>query len=181
METINLNRRFPQWKQEEMPFSVSSHCSVVLGNKIIVTGGSDENRNPLDTTWIYDVVSKTWSEGPKMKTKRYGHGCFQNTESSTIYIVGGEDDQGKILSSTEKWTLEENSWQPSANLPEPIFWSSAVSSNKDEYIGYMAGGRDTGYQDLPYIYGLTRRQMEWIKLNKTLKIGRSRHSLLNIP
>ena len=44
METINLNSG-KQWKQEELPFSVSWHCSVKLGNKIIVTGGTDENWN----------------------------------------------------------------------------------------------------------------------------------------
>ena len=44
METINLNTD-KQWKQEELPFSVSLHCSIGLGNKIIVTGGLDENEN----------------------------------------------------------------------------------------------------------------------------------------
>ena len=114
-----------------------------------------------------------------MKTKRYAHACFQDTETSSIYIAGGIDDQYNELISTEKWTLEENSWQPSANLPEAISYSSAVSSNTDEFIGYMAGGSPTGYSK--NIYGLTRRQMEWIKLNKTMKIGRYGHSLLNIP
>merc|ERR1719278_1511876 len=120
-----------------------------------------------------------------MKTKRYVHSCFQDTESSTIYTVGGRDDQQNRLSSTEKWTVEENSWQPSANLPEAISGSSAVSSNKDEYIGYMTGGSSTRYDSNDVfskdIYGLTRRQMEWIKMNKTMKIGRFGHSLLNIP
>ena len=40
METINLNTD-KQWKQEELPFSVSYHCTVGQGNKIIVTGGED--------------------------------------------------------------------------------------------------------------------------------------------
>ena len=44
METINLNTD-KQWKQEELPFSVFSHCSVGQGNKIIVTGGWDESNN----------------------------------------------------------------------------------------------------------------------------------------
>ena len=44
METINLNTD-KQWKQEELPFSVSSHCSVALGNNIVVTGGVDEYGN----------------------------------------------------------------------------------------------------------------------------------------
>ena len=116
-----------------------------------------------------------------MKIKRAYHSCFQDTESSSIYIAGGYDGPRNELRSTEKWTFEENSWKPSANLPEAISWSSAVSSNKDEYIGYMAGGIGNGFRNLPNIYGLTRRQMEWIKLNKTMKIGRSGHSLLNIP
>ena len=44
METINLNTD-KQWKQEKLPFSVSWHCSVGLGNKIILAGGLDGNGN----------------------------------------------------------------------------------------------------------------------------------------
>ena len=44
METINLNTD-KQWKKDELPFSVSEHCSIGLGNNIIVTGGLDENLN----------------------------------------------------------------------------------------------------------------------------------------
>ena len=108
-----------------------------------------------------------------MKTKRWGHACFTDKASSSIYIAGGRDDQGNELSSTEKWTFEEMSWQPSANLPRTIFSSSAVSSNTDDFIGYIFYYKQ--------IYGLRRRQMEWIKLNKTMKIGRYGHSLLYIP
>ena len=135
----------------------------------------------LDTTWIYDVASKTWSEGPKINTKRYVHACFQDTDTSTIYIAGGWDVQHTYLSSTEKWTLEENVWKPSANLPEAISHSSAVSSNTDEFIGYMAGGRTGRTLYSKDIYGLKRREKTWIKLNKRMKTERIRHSLLNIP
>merc|ERR1711902_370510 len=91
-------------------------------------------------------------------------------------------DGWKKSNSTEKWTLEENSWKPSANLPEAISSSSAVSSNTDEYVGFMAGG--VGSYPTRYsknIYGLKRREKTWIKLNKTMKTGRAGHSLLNIP
>ena len=114
-----------------------------------------------------------------MNKKRWAHSCFQDTESSTIYIAGGEDDQGNSLSSTEKWTLEENSWKPSANLPEAIYGSSAVSSNGNKYVGYLAGGWPRKFSK--DIFGLRRRDMKWIKMNNTMKIGRSLHSLLNIP
>ena len=49
METINLNTADRQWKKENLPFSVYDHCSVVLGNKIIVTGGEDEYGNVSKT------------------------------------------------------------------------------------------------------------------------------------
>ena len=41
METINL-KTDRQWSKQKMPFSVSSHCTVALGNNIIVTGGENE-------------------------------------------------------------------------------------------------------------------------------------------
>ena len=112
-----------------------------------------------------------------MNTIRESHSCFADHLTSSIYIAGGHADQGKRLNSTEKWTLEENSWQPSANLPESSYFrSSAASSNSEEFIGYM-----TGEFPSRNIYGLRRRQMEWIKLIKTTKTGRYGHSLLNIP
>ena len=44
METITINAT-GTWYQQLMPFSVKSHCAVVLDNNIIVIGGRDENRN----------------------------------------------------------------------------------------------------------------------------------------
>lgn len=138
------------------------------------------NFQKLDTTWIYDVVSKSWSEGPKMNTKRFFHACLADEETSSIYVVGGRDDQLNILSSTEKWTLGQSSWQPSANLPETISESSAVSSNGNKFVGYLAGGW-TGKEYSKDIFGLRRRDMTWNKMNKTMKKRRYLHSLLNIP
>ena len=42
MEIINLEAD-RQWLQQNMPFSVYSHCTVALGNNIIVTGGENED------------------------------------------------------------------------------------------------------------------------------------------
>ena len=128
-------------------------------------------------------MSKTWSEGPKMNTKRWRHACFADEATSSIFVIGGYDDLWNELNSTEKWTFGQNSWEPSANLPVAIEQSSAVSSDTDEFIGYMAGGNTGTHPDIrtKYIYGLRRREKTWIKLNKTMKMGRRRHSLFNIP
>ena len=107
-----------------------------------------------------------------MNTKRWRHACFVDEATFSIFVAGGYDDQGNRLSSTEKWTFGQSSWQPSANLPEAISSSSAVSSNGKKYVGYITGGR--------LIFGLRRIDMTWIKMNKTMKIG-IYYSLLNIP
>ena len=114
-----------------------------------------------------------------MNTKRVDHACFVDEKQSAIYVLGGQDDQGYNLKSTEKWTFGQNSWQPSANLPETIYQSYAVSSNGNKFVGYVAGGLTWRFRN--DIYGLRRRDMMWIKLTKTMKIGRVAHSLINIP
>ena len=115
-----------------------------------------------------------------MNTKRIWHACFVDEETSSIYIAGGDDEQLNDLSSTEKWTFGQSSWQPSANLTEAIYGSSAVHSNGNKFVGYLAGGV-TEKKYLKDIFGLRRRDMTWIKMNKTMKTGRFGHSLLNIP
>ena len=116
-----------------------------------------------------------------MNTKRDDHSCFVDKETSSIYVIGGFDDQGNILSSTEKWTFGQKIWEPSANLPRAITDSPAVSSNEKVFVGYIAGGSSTGYRGYStIIYGLRRRDMAWVKLSKRMKLGRQYHSLLNI-
>merc|ERR1712018_1077787 len=102
METIKLNAS-GTWKQQSMPFSVKSHCAVVLDNNIIVIGGYDKNDNYLDTVWIYNVVNKDWTEGPKLNEKRNGHACLVDEETRTIHVTGGKDENHNRLKSTEKW------------------------------------------------------------------------------
>ena len=115
-----------------------------------------------------------------MNTKRKGHACFADVETSSIYVVGGWHYPTHRLSSTEKWTFGKKSWQPSANLPYAISVSSAVSSNGNKFVGYMAAG-STENEFSEDIFGLRRRDMTWIKMNKKMKIRRAFHSLLNIP
>merc|ERR1719414_1617991 len=119
-----------------MPFSVSSHCAVALENNIIVIGGSDEYSNTVDTTWIYNIVKKDWTEGPKLNEKRYNHACLVDEETRTIHIMGGYGDNGR-LKSTEKWTFGTDAWIFGASLPKAIGFSAAVTSNSEETIGYL--------------------------------------------
>jgi len=177
METIELNAT-GTWKQQSMPFSVSHHCAVVLDNNIIVIGGRDENGNSV-VTWIYNVVSKVWTKGPKLNEKRFSHACLVDEETRTIHIVGGWNN-GR-LKSTEKWTFGTDSWISGANLPEAVDESAAVNSHSEETIGYLVAGRtDNGRTSK--VWSLRRRDMKWIEDGtKKLKTPRGYHTVVNIP
>ena len=87
---------------------------------------------------------------------------------------------GARLDTTEKWTIGTNAWEASSVLPEKISYSAAVSSNSQEYVGYMAGGR-TDTKITNKVYALRRRDEQWIQLeSKSLQQRRSRHTLVNL-
>ena len=88
---------------------------------------------------------------------------------------------GAFLDTTEKWTTGTNAWEASSVLPEKIWYSEAVSSNSQEYVGYMAGGytNTDGYTNK--IYALRRRDEQWIQLeSKSLQQRRWGHTLVNL-
>jgi len=181
METIKLNAT-GTWIQQSMPFSVRGHCSVVLDNNIIVIGGIDENSNDLDTTWIYNVVKKDWTEGPKLNEKRFDHACLVDEEKRAIHIMGGYGDNG-LSKSTEKWIFGTDAWVSGASLPEAVAVSAAVNSNSEEIVGYLVSGvegTDNGVTSK--VWSLRRRDMMWIEDGtKKLKTPRFSHTVVNIP
>ena len=64
---------------------------------------------------------------------------------NTVYLMGGENENGLTLDTTEKWIIGTDSWQTSSNLVRKITGSSAVSAKADDYVGYLAGGWSSGY------------------------------------
>jgi len=178
METLEMNAT-GTWNQESMPFSVYGHCAIALDNNIIVIGGKDENWNDLDTTWIYNVVKKDWTEGPKLNEKRYDHACLVDEETNTIHIIGGSN--GRHLKSTEKWIFGTDSWISGASLPESVYRSAAVNSNSEETIGYLVAGL-TYNGPSSKVWSLRRRDLMWIEDgSKKLKTAREYHTVVNIP
>ena len=100
--------------------------------------------------------------------------------TNTVYLMGGQNENGNVLDTTEKWIIGTDSWQPSSNLVKKISDSSAVSAKSDEYVGYLAGGWASGSR-LNEIWGLRRSDQTWVELTITLEKRRSAFSLLNIP
>jgi len=178
METIEMNAT-GTWNQKTMPFSVYGHCAIALDNNIIVIGGHDGNYDLVDSTWIYNVVKKDWTEGPKLNEKRYAHACLVDEETRTIHIMGGWNNG--YLKSTEKWTFGRDAWISGASLPEVAERSAAVNSNSEGTIGYLVAGRTkNGYSSK--VWSLRRRDMRWIEDgSKQLQTPRKWHTVVNVP
>merc|ERR1712218_701752 len=180
METMNL-KTDNRWTQHDLQFSVQYHCVTRVGeNKIVVIGGDDGSYNQyLDTTWVFDVKTKSWEQGPSLIQRRYRHSCFTDEQTKTVFVMGGLN--GGSLDTTEKWTFGTNAWEASSVLPEKIYLSAAVSSNSQEYVGYMAGGWTNTDGTTNKIYALIRRDEQWVQLeSKSLQQRRSYHSLVNL-
>ena len=88
---------------------------------------------------------------------------------------------GGRLDTTEKWTIGTNAWETSSVLPEKIDSSAAVSSNSQEYVGYMADGNTNTDGATNKVYALRRRDERWIQLeSESLQQRRYDHSLVNL-
>ena len=120
-----------------------------------------------------------------MNSKRLLHSCVMDETTSTVYVMGGWTERFERSNSTEKWIFGTDSWQPSTNLPIDLSGSSAVSSNSNEYIGYMAGGKtskgDNGKEETTKVWGLSREDNTWVEMNVTMQMARYEHTLLKIP
>ncbi len=58
------------------------------GSQIYVFGGFDGN-SVLNSTWIYDIASDSWSQGANMPAARFGPGVA--TDGAVIWVIGGFD------------------------------------------------------------------------------------------
>jgi len=81
-----------------------TECAAVVGGKVIVMGGRDNNFKPLNSCESYDPVQEKWRSVPSMITERYG-ACAAVVDGKVI-VMGGRDDTPKRLNSCEMYDLE---------------------------------------------------------------------------
>ena len=115
-----------------------------------------------------------------MNERRCEHSFMLDVAEKTVYIMGGANENGLTLDTTEKWIIGTDSWQTSSTLVRKILGFSAVSAKSEDYVGYIAGGWSGGDWSNE-IWGLRRSDDSWVKLTKALRTRRTYFSLLNIP
>ena len=129
-----------RWQIEPpLPTPVNHSMAAALEGKLYVVGGQEKaggkaNKAQFqDLVQIYDIASKTWSEGSRMPTKRSGGGAA--VIKGKIYVAGGRPPHGHDFAvydpKADQWTL----------LPKmPTARNHIAVAAIDDRL-YVAGGR----------------------------------------
>ena len=150
MVTTGLNDGGPQAKTEILDLSIAQkfECKDLpnypiaaggatigsLGNKVLVCGGGlntftidNVNRQEI-TDECYSINSKETEFVTKMSHKRW-QAASVNINKDTIWISGGQDNVGDILSSSELMKVEGSMAGP--ELPMPLQDHKMIAINSD--------------------------------------------------
>jgi hypothetical protein len=130
------------------------HAAVVLGGKIWVLGGFDDENTALTSVEIYDPVTNQWSAGPAMP-KALGNAAAV-TIGTRIYV---------LAPGNEIWRYDGRVWASIATVPPgftTIPFADWTAYNDpalgDLVLGVAWGLPATNYQIVPLAYQLSSNQ-----------------------
>jgi len=131
-------------KKGDMPTGRSILSTGVVGGKIYVFGGVDQERT-LTTVEEYDPVTGEWIKKADMPNIRYSLSVSE--VNGKIYVIGGwrsEDDLN--LSMVEEYNPKTNKWIRKADMLTP---RSALSTSVVNGKIYAIGGDGGNYLPAP--------------------------------
>ena len=130
-----------------------------LNNKLLIAGGefkSEEKTNQMLTMDYGQLKNYTKMTTPRSEATAAGH-------QGMLIITGGEDDKGKILSSTELFDSTDGQWYTCSDLPQPHSYLQSVIVDN---ILYLLGGLNKEVIASPAVFtapldNLSRHQLKW--------------------
>lgn len=124
------------------------------------------------------MTTNSWSNGPRLSSGRYGHGCFsikENNEITKIVVMGGNNSGA--LSSTVILDVNSMTWRTGPALPISVSYNKGVHSEGGTYLGFSIGG------SIKSIYGLKKTSEDsftWEEVHG-MTTARVWHSVVNAP
>ena len=113
--TLNTGMYEWQWKNftKELEVGRSAHSCVLLGDKIMVIGGSDTHGHSISDTEIIplDPSKPTIHASLNVPRKFFGVAVLQNGQESRVLAFGGVDSSGYAVSSVEEWNESDQDWK----------------------------------------------------------------------
>ncbi|MBU2528333.1 hypothetical protein KKF70_02975, partial [bacterium] len=136
---INTDGSISGWQTQKLFEPLALHASAVIGTRIYVIGGENENAETTNKIYFADVDTETgslsqWTKTISMPEQRAWHSAI--ADGNAIYVTGGYD---KNLNKTDAVYYAEidparghcGIWKPITPLPEGIVnHQSAVAGGK---------------------------------------------------
>jgi N-acetylneuraminic acid mutarotase len=130
-----------------IPIAVRSHTTTLYQDKIYVIGGY--NGKTLNTMYIYDIASDTWSQGANVPKIIFLHTATLYQDK--IYVIGGYDGT-TYFNTTYIYDITNNTWSTGANVPIAISQHTATLYQDKIYV---IGGYNGSELNTTYIYTIT--------------------------
>merc|ERR1711860_59691 len=171
---------------KNFPVGIVYHCSFKINSThALVTGGYQDEPTSA-STWFVDLITTTFTPGPKMTSARSGHACSTLQLGRKIFgVVAGGFDYLNGLDSTEWVDLEEDSpaWTEGPKLPRGLWGLTLVEPTQGTYA---LGGEDEDYNERSEVLKLDCpgdqiQSCQWQEMPEKLEVERSSHVSLSLP
>ena len=137
--------------------------SVLVGDKLYITGGKDEYRE-YPNSLIYDRKTEKIKRIMDMQNARCYHTMIFNEIFETMMVIGGENND-----TVEIFDPLTNRWQllPELNIPRaiPLFHFDEGRGNMYALFGVEGNYLNSNYTDTIEVLDLTEIKQGWMKIN----------------
>ncbi len=145
-----------------LPEPRSSHDVVVVGNKIIVTGGwaiRGKRTDWADTLAILDLSAKNpaWTSARQPFHRR---ALMAAALDDKMYVIGGFDEKSDIVRDVSVYDPATNAWSQGPQLPDGpgLSFAPAATVHQGDLFVSVSDGT---------LYRLNRTSMQWEKAGKS--------------
>ncbi|KAK6637755.1 hypothetical protein RUM44_008177 [Polyplax serrata] len=146
---FRYNSECNQWDLVgELPQPRHHHAVAFLKGKVYLAGGTDPRDDEkgktivVGTVWSFDPVTRAWYKEKEMSTPRKNFGLA--VMNGKLLAIGGQDKDGRILSSVERYDPTTGNWEYIAKLNTERTGAAATKYNDTVWVaGGMTASRKT--------------------------------------
>jgi len=147
------------WSSSPINTPYCHFAMTTLNDNLLIAGGKDKHNKNTNQILIMDASQL--NNYTKMTTARVYATAAGN--QGMLIITGGEDDEGKILSSTELFDTYNKQWYICSDLPQPHYRLHSVIIDN---ILYLLGGSNKDGKVSPAVFTalldtLSSNQLKW--------------------
>ena len=171
-------------KVQDLPTGKYAHCIIKINDSVILITGGMGGSSRKHTT-IYQNIDQGGATptGPKLLTKRSGHGCGMISIKSkdVAFVAGGEDDNGP-LKTTEYLVLGDEipAWKSGPVLSVEVQFARLIPSRNKLSLFSIGGTDGTTIEKL--VCQDTPQSCQWEEIGTQLKFARlGGHVVVSIP